>query len=199
MFVQEARAKQALQDEEENIQYDSDDNPIVPDTKEILPLPEIDHSQVCYSPYATPALESEGYAYLGHPFFQIDYPAFNKDFYTEHVEIAALDNARVQQVRRDFGMRVSGMDPPKPCLSFAHFGFDEVWNPPTTMYCRNMLLKEYEPIRSACNVAPYVQALMGAIRRMGFAQPTPIQSQAIPAALAGRDVIGIAKTGASTA
>jgi hypothetical protein len=43
---QEARAKQALADEEEQIQYDSDDNPIVPDTKEILPLPDIDHSQV---------------------------------------------------------------------------------------------------------------------------------------------------------
>ncbi|KAF6197729.1 hypothetical protein GE061_008695 [Apolygus lucorum] len=37
--------------------------------------------------------------------------------------------------------------------------------------------------------------LIKAIRKSEFTQPTPIQSQAIPAALMGRDVIGIAKTG----
>lgn len=33
------------------------------------------------------------------------------------------------------------------------------------------------------------------IRRLNFERPTPIQSQAIPAIMSGRDVIGIAKTG----
>ena len=33
------------------------------------------------------------------------------------------------------------------------------------------------------------------LKRMGYASPTPIQSQAIPALLQGRDVVGIAKTG----
>lgn len=37
--------------------------------------------------------------------------------------------------------------------------------------------------------------LMKAIRKAEYSQPTPIQAQAIPTALAGRDVIGIAKTG----
>uniref|UniRef100_A0A1I8GU29 RNA helicase n=1 Tax=Macrostomum lignano TaxID=282301 RepID=A0A1I8GU29_9PLAT len=37
--------------------------------------------------------------------------------------------------------------------------------------------------------------LMDSISRAGFTQPTPIQAQACPAALSGRDVIGIAKTG----
>lgn len=37
--------------------------------------------------------------------------------------------------------------------------------------------------------------LIKAIRRSEFTQPTPIQSQAIPAILSGRDLIGIAKTG----
>ena len=36
---------------------------------------------------------------------------------------------------------------------------------------------------------------MALIRKSGFSQPTPIQSQAIPVALSGRDIIGIAKTG----
>lgn len=37
--------------------------------------------------------------------------------------------------------------------------------------------------------------LMKAIRKADYTQPTPIQAQAIPAALGGRDLIGIAKTG----
>ena len=38
-------------------------------------------------------------------------------------------------------------------------------------------------------------ALVRAIRELGFEEPTPIQTQAVPAALAGRDVIGQAQTG----
>ncbi|KAJ7375501.1 ATP-dependent RNA helicase ddx42 [Desmophyllum pertusum] len=37
--------------------------------------------------------------------------------------------------------------------------------------------------------------LMGVIRKSEYTQPTPIQCQAIPIALSGRDIIGIAKTG----
>ncbi|XP_014678742.1 PREDICTED: ATP-dependent RNA helicase DDX42-like, partial [Priapulus caudatus] len=39
------------------------------------------------------------------------------------------------------------------------------------------------------------QQLMHAIKKSEYTQPTPIQAQAIPAGLAGRDIIGIAKTG----
>ncbi|XP_015922773.1 ATP-dependent RNA helicase DDX42 [Parasteatoda tepidariorum] len=39
------------------------------------------------------------------------------------------------------------------------------------------------------------ESLIKAIRKSEYTQPTPIQAQGIPAALAGRDVIGIAKTG----
>jgi ATP-dependent RNA helicase DDX42 len=60
-------------------------------------------------------------------------------------------------------MRVSGADTAKPCISFAHFGFEE--------------------------------ALMETIRRAGYSEPSGIQQQAIPVALSGRDIIGIAKTG----
>jgi ATP-dependent RNA helicase DeaD len=37
--------------------------------------------------------------------------------------------------------------------------------------------------------------LVRAVRELGFEEPTPIQQQAVPAALAGRDVIGQAQTG----
>lgn len=39
------------------------------------------------------------------------------------------------------------------------------------------------------------EPLMKAIRKSEYVSPTPIQAQAIPAALSGRDLIGIAKTG----
>jgi len=39
------------------------------------------------------------------------------------------------------------------------------------------------------------EALRRAVRRLGFVSPTPIQAQAIPPALEGRDVIGVARTG----
>ncbi|KAL9967663.1 hypothetical protein ACROYT_G025930 [Oculina patagonica] len=129
----------AYPDDEEEIEYDSDGNPIAPEkSKIIVPLPAVDH-------------------------FEIDYPTFEKNFYFEHEEIAKLTEHEVQDLRKKLGMKVSGALPSRPSISFAHFGFDE--------------------------------QLMGAIRKSDYTQPTPIQCQAIPIALSGRDIIGIAKTG----
>ena len=38
-------------------------------------------------------------------------------------------------------------------------------------------------------------ALLRAIHELGFTEPTPVQAQAIPPALAGRDVLASAETG----
>ncbi|XP_033999080.1 ATP-dependent RNA helicase DDX42 [Trematomus bernacchii] len=90
-----------LEDEDENIDYDSDGNPIAPTTKKIiLPLPPIDHSE-------------------------IDYPPFEKNFYNEHEELSCLTATQVFDLRHKLNLRVSGAVPPKPCTSFAHFNFDE--------------------------------------------------------------------------
>eukprot|EP00850_Spirogloea_muscicola_P012567 SM000082S22809 [mRNA] locus=s82:13116:16227:- [translate_table: standard] len=43
--------------------------------------------------------------------------------------------------------------------------------------------------------AGFDPAVLDAFRKQGYKQPTPIQSQAWPVALAGRDMIGVAKTG----
>lgn len=40
-----------------------------------------------------------------------------------------------------------------------------------------------------------IEELASACQAMGYKQPTPIQAQSIPLALAGRDVIGLAETG----
>ncbi|HSX42383.1 MAG TPA: DEAD/DEAH box helicase [Candidatus Saccharimonadales bacterium] len=52
----------------------------------------------------------------------------------------------------------------------------------------------FQPIHSFSDFALNPAILERVIRR-GYVQPTPIQDQAIPAALEGRDVIGIAETG----
>ena len=40
-----------------------------------------------------------------------------------------------------------------------------------------------------------IQPLMRAVREQGFKEPTPVQKQAIPAVLQGRDIVGTAQTG----
>ncbi|RKP26567.1 P-loop containing nucleoside triphosphate hydrolase protein [Syncephalis pseudoplumigaleata] len=93
----------------------------------------------------------------------IDYPAFEKCFYTEHADIEKLTPAQVNELRRELDMHVTGPDVPKPCVSFAHFGFDD--------------------------------RLLETISKAGYTTPTGIQQQSVPAALSGRDMISIAKTG----
>ncbi|EFN57854.1 hypothetical protein CHLNCDRAFT_6836, partial [Chlorella variabilis] len=102
---------------------------------------------------ALAALEHDGIAYS----------EFNKDFYEEAPDIAALTHAQVAEYRRQLGMRVSGFDAPRPIQTFKQCGFDG--------------------------------PLMAAITKAGYQKPTAIQAQALPAALCGRDVLGIAKTG----
>ncbi|KAG2182509.1 hypothetical protein INT43_007440 [Umbelopsis isabellina] len=56
---------------------------------------------------------------------EIEYPEIEKYFYVEHEDIAALSPEQVQAIRQDFSLHITGTNPPKPCISFAHFGFDE--------------------------------------------------------------------------
>ncbi|KAI8825225.1 P-loop containing nucleoside triphosphate hydrolase protein [Fimicolochytrium jonesii] len=93
----------------------------------------------------------------------ITYEEINKDFYEEHEDIKRLSDADVERVRRELDMHVRGVGVAKPCISFAHFGFDD--------------------------------ALVNVVRKLGYTEPTGIQRQAVPVALSGRDMIGIAKTG----
>ncbi|NXU50223.1 DDX42 helicase, partial [Turnix velox] len=88
------------EEEEDNLEYDSDGNPIAPSKKIIDPLPPIDHSE-------------------------IEYPPFEKNFYDEHEEITSLTPQQVMELRHKLNLRVSGAAPPRPGSSFAHFGFDE--------------------------------------------------------------------------
>lgn len=128
-----------VDEDEPDIEYDEDGNPIPPDKKKIIdPLPPIDHSQIEYKP-------------------------FQKDFYKEHDEIKSLTEKQVWELRKTLGITVTGKDAPKPVSSFGHLNFED--------------------------------KLIKAIIRAEYTTPTPIQAQAVPCALLGRDVLGIAQTG----
>jgi len=126
-------------DDEDEIEYDSDGNPLPPEkSKIIVPLPSVDHSEIIY-------------------------PAFNSNFYDEHEDIKSLTQLEVNGLRKVLGVKVLGAEAARPAISFVHFGFDD--------------------------------HLMGVIRKSEYTKPTQIQAQAVPIALSGRDIIGIAKTG----
>ncbi|XP_029429535.1 ATP-dependent RNA helicase DDX42 [Rhinatrema bivittatum] len=89
------------EEEEDTLEYDSDGNPIASTAKKVIdPLPPIDHTE-------------------------IEYPPFEKNFYQEHEEISSLTPQQMIELRHKLNLRVSGAAPPRPCSSFAHFGFDE--------------------------------------------------------------------------
>ena len=88
------------EEEDDNVEYDEDGNPIRHEKKTIDPLPPVDHSE-------------------------IPYPEFTKNFYEEHDDIKKLSAEEVQDLRKKLGIKVSGIHAPHPVSSFAHFGFDE--------------------------------------------------------------------------
>lgn len=128
-----------VDDDNPEIEYDEDGNPIAPEKKRIIdPLPPINHDDILYEP-------------------------FRKDFYVEHEEISQLNAIQVADLLGTLGITVSGRNPPKPVCSFGHFNLDD--------------------------------KLLKSIIKSEFTTPTPIQSQAVPCALLGRDILGIAQTG----
>ena len=115
-----AKMKESGEEMVEDIEYDSDDNPVLVERpRTIESLPPLDHSE-------------------------IEYPPFSKCFYEEHPDIAAMSEEDVAHFKRIHGnsnkhfamadfesnsffpdIRVQGDDVPRPVVSFAHFGFDE--------------------------------------------------------------------------
>eukprot|EP00930_Biecheleria_cincta_P000980 TRINITY_DN10215_c1_g1_i1.p1 TRINITY_DN10215_c1_g1~~TRINITY_DN10215_c1_g1_i1.p1 ORF type:complete len:887 (+),score=162.60 TRINITY_DN10215_c1_g1_i1:136-2796(+) len=95
----------------------------------------------------------------------IRYNPVKTEFYELHKDIASLTNEQVAKLREDLRISATGPAVPTPVASFGH-------------------------------LAPSLgRELMAAIRQHDYHKPTAIQAQAIPAALSGRDIIGIAETG----
>jgi ATP-dependent RNA helicase DDX46/PRP5 len=110
---------------------------------------------------------------------KIYYRQFRKDFYVEVPELARMTKKEVDDYRESLeSIRVRGKKCPKPIKTWAQCGLE--WR---------MLdvLKKY--------VEMLFRSIIVDILRAGYTKPTPIQAQAIPVIMSGRDCIGIAKTG----
>ncbi|WZZ07541.1 hypothetical protein YC2023_093462 [Brassica napus] len=108
---------------------------------------------------------------------------FEKNFYVESPSVAAMTEAEVEEYRKKREITVEGRDIPKPVKSFRDVGF-----PAFVM----LGFLEFLDFLRVCWVSYYV---LEEVKKAGFTEPTPIQSQGWPMALKGRDLIGIAETG----
>ena len=95
----------------------------------------------------------------------VQYEDFEKNLYVQSVELAALDGHEINAKRQALKIRVLGGGD-IPC-----------------------------PIDTFRQAFERDRKILRAVETAGYASPTPIQAQAIPAILAGRDVVGIAETG----
>ncbi|TPX36485.1 hypothetical protein SmJEL517_g01247 [Synchytrium microbalum] len=98
---------------------------------------------------------------------KIEYPELEKNFYEPHADIASLTPDKVREIRAQFDVVVTGPD---------HAS------------------KLYYPCISFGHFG-FDESLISAIAKHGYTEPTGIQRQAVPLALSGKDLIGIAKTG----
>uniref|UniRef100_A0AAX7V5G2 RNA helicase n=1 Tax=Astatotilapia calliptera TaxID=8154 RepID=A0AAX7V5G2_ASTCA len=90
-------------------------------------------------------------------------PKFEKNFYTEHLEVQRVNQVNVYYFCKRKEITIRGSGCPKPVTAFHH--------------------------------AQFPQYVMDVLMQQNFKEPTAIQSQGFPAALSGRDMVGIAQTG----
>ncbi|KAA3677808.1 ATP-dependent RNA helicase DDX46/PRP5 [Paragonimus westermani] len=142
---------------------------------------------------------------------QIEYKPFRKNFYIEVPELAKMSKDDVKFYRASLeNIRVRGQDCPKPlknwvqagvssrllaCLkrsvlisAVRSFNSSERFDPPRT--CFHIDLRRH--LRRGANDCAFLSFMNYSNK---FEKPTPIQCQALPVIMSGRDMIGIAKTG----
>ena len=97
---------------------------------------------------------------------QIEYMPFRRDFYKEHPEVSALTDEVVAAYKKELDISVTWLTGGSAP----------------------------RPVQTFKQVG-FPAAVMTAIEKAGYEQPSAVQAQAWPTLLSGRDVIGIAKTG----
>eukprot|EP00903_Cladosiphon_okamuranus_P007906 g7636.t2 len=100
---------------------------------------------------------------------QIEYEPFRKTFYEVHPDMAQLNAWEVKQLRNELQVSVE-----------AGRQRNETGVP--------------APVKSFKH-AGFDDLLLSEVVRQGFEAPTPIQAQALPVVMSGRDMIGVAQTG----
>jgi len=114
---------------------------------------------------------------------KLSYEPFRKEFYAPPPDVAQMTDEQADLLRLELdGIKIRGVECPRPVAKWSHFGLPASW-------CVNFS-RPY--LRPAQNTIPHS---LDVIKKHGWTAPTPIQAQAIPAIMSGRDVIGVAKTG----
>lgn len=159
-----------------------------PDGKtRIEPLPAVDHSTIAYHP-------------------------FRKSFYVEHKEVAAMSAQEVEALRGMHTMfnllrRYTCLVCCNACCMFhrAYYMLTAASDFTSTTILATYLAADSLDLHVTPHSAPrpllsFQQAgfdskLLAEITAAGYEQPTAIQAQAVPIAMSGYDLIGLAKTG----
>ena len=114
---------------------------------------------------------------------KLSYEPFRKEFYAPPPDVAQMTDEEADLLRLELdGIKIRGVECPRPVAKWSHFGLPASW-------CVDIF---YLHFHHASNIALYS---LDVIKKHGWTAPTPIQAQAIPAIMSGRDVIGVAKTG----
>ncbi|KAL0853301.1 hypothetical protein Bca101_058453 [Brassica carinata] len=117
---------------------------------------------------------------------------FEKNFYVESPSVAAMTEAEVEEYRKMREITVEGRDIPKPVKSFRDVGFPEFHDLGFPgKFCSVLFILKSLRFRDV----GFPDYVLEEVKKAGFTEPTPIQSQGWPMALKGRDLIGIAETG----
>jgi ATP-dependent RNA helicase DDX42 len=114
---------------------------------------------------------------------QIKYPDFEKCFYTENEDISLMTEEEVVAYCKELGIYFN-------C-------FYSIFGKKPNLINAEIKVTGPDPIRPVKTFAQlgFEETLSNDIAKQGYTEPTPIQRQALPVALSGRDIIGIAQTG----
>jgi len=114
---------------------------------------------------------------------KLSYEPFRKEFYIPPPDVAQMTDEQADLLRLELdSIKIRGVDCPRPVAKWSHFGLPASW-----CVCFSHLILHL--------VLSIIPCSLDVIKKHGWTAPTPIQAQAIPAIMSGRDVIGVAKTG----
>jgi len=107
---------------------------------------------------------------------------------------AAKSGSTTNDVKLEKRKRTDPAPAPAPAAPVASPDVSDDGSPQEEDISQDVLEKEQEAQKSFADLG-IIDSLCDACTALGYKAPTPIQAEAIPLALTGRDIIGLAETG----